>query len=71
MQTRPTGVREHIQNVEFLLLFVLNYAVGAIVNPALLPFLLNVSEIVFHYRIVIISSKRMDAKLRYLIEFQE
>ncbi len=48
VQTCSRWVREHVQNVEFLFLFVFNNVVSLLLHPALLPFLFNLSEIVFH-----------------------
>ena len=52
VQTGAARIGEHIQHIEFLLLLVLHYAIGAILYPPLLPFLLNFSEVVFHNDIV-------------------
>jgi hypothetical protein len=48
MQSCTTGIREHVKHIELFLPIVFHYTVSAILNPPLLPFLLNVSEIIFH-----------------------
>ena len=53
MQTGTTGVREHVEHVIFLFLRVLHYAIGTVLHPSLLPFLFNVSEVVFHCYFVV------------------
>ena len=52
VQAGAARVGEHIQHVEFLLLLILHDAVCAVLDPPLLPFLLNFSEVVFHNDIV-------------------
>ena len=48
MQTCAAGVGEHVQYIIFLLCFVFRHLVGFIFYPSFLPFLFNLSEIVFH-----------------------
>ena len=48
MQARSRRIWEHVEHVEFLLLLVFYYAIGAVLDPSLLPFFLNVSEIILH-----------------------
>ena len=48
MQTGTAGVGEHVEYVEFLLGFVFRDAIGLLFNPAPLPLLLNLSEIIVH-----------------------
>ena len=48
VQSGSWWIREHIKYIELLLVLVLNNFVGLILNPLLLPFLLNVNEVVFH-----------------------
>ena len=56
MQACSRGVREHVQHVELLLLGVLHYAISLVLDPSLLPFLFNLSEIVIHCIFVLIVS---------------
>ena len=44
----PGGVGEHVEHIEFLTVLVFGHLVGLPFNPALLPFFLDVVEIVFH-----------------------
>ena len=48
VQTCSAGIGEHVEHVEFLFVFVLFNFVGFLLNPPLLPFLFDVSEVVFH-----------------------
>ena len=48
VQTRPRGVGEHVENVEFRTRGIRLHAVGAPLLPALLPFGLQLLEIIFH-----------------------
>jgi hypothetical protein len=60
MQTCPAGVGEHIQHIEFRLLRVVTYFIASTLIPKLLPFLLNVAEIVLH---AILVGKKLKASL--------
>ena len=59
VQACSRWIREHVQHIEFLLRFVFDNLVGLVIDPSLLPFLLNFSEIVFHcfYDVMIIFSE--------------
>ncbi len=48
MKSRPRGVREHVEHVEFLFRVVNLHMVCLFRSPRLLPLLFNLSEIVFH-----------------------
>ena len=48
VQSCSRWIREHVEHVEFLLVLVLCHTIGLVLHPSFLPFLLNVSEIVFH-----------------------
>ena len=48
VQTCTAGVGEHVQHIELLLVLVLHYTIRAVFHPSFLPFLFNLSEIVFH-----------------------
>jgi len=48
VQSGSRRIREHIQYVEFLFAFVFSHLIGMVLCPSLLPFLFNLSEIVFH-----------------------
>ena len=48
MQACPTGVWEHVEYVEFLLVFVFGDAIGTILHPSFLPLLFDVSEVIIH-----------------------
>ncbi len=48
MQTRPAGVGEHVQHIKLWFAFVFHNVIGFLLHPPLLPFLLNLSKIVFH-----------------------
>ena len=48
VQSGSRRIREHIQYVEFLFAFVFSHLIGMVLYPSLLPFLFNLSEIVFH-----------------------
>ncbi len=48
VQTCAAGVGKHVQYIVFLLCFVFRHLVGFVLHPPFLPFLFNLSEIVFH-----------------------
>ncbi len=48
MQTRAAGIREHIQDIEFRFGRIVGHFIGAVRYPALLPFLFNFAEVIFH-----------------------
>ena len=48
MQTRPAGVGEHVQHVKLGFVLIFSNLIGLLFHPPLLPFLLNLSKIVFH-----------------------
>ena len=48
VQSCARWIREHVQHIELLLVLVFNNVVSLLLHPALLPFLLNLFEIVFH-----------------------
>ena len=55
MQARTAGVREHVEHIEFLFVLVFGNLIRLVLHPALLPFLLDFSEIVFHICFIISS----------------
>ena len=48
MKAGSAGIREHVEHVELFFLFVFNHAIGSVLHPSALPFLLDFSEVVFH-----------------------
>ena len=48
MQSCTRWVREHVKHIEFLLVLILNYAIGLVLLPSLLPLLFNLVKIVCH-----------------------
>ncbi len=48
VQTSSRWIGEHVEHVEFLLVFILRHLVGLVLYPHLVPFLLDFSEVVFH-----------------------
>ena len=48
MQSRTRRIREHIQDIKFLLRFVFRNLVGLVLHPPFLPLLFNFPEIVLH-----------------------
>jgi hypothetical protein len=48
MQSGPTGIRKHIQHIILGLAAGVGYPVGMGLYPVLLPFLFNLSELIFH-----------------------
>ena len=53
VQSCSRRIGEHIEYVELLLVLVFNNSVGLVLNPLPLPFLLDVSEVVFHSRFLL------------------
>ena len=51
MQACTRWVREHVKYIEFLLLLILNCAIGLVLFPSLLPLLFNLVKIVCHISI--------------------
>jgi hypothetical protein len=58
MKSGTARVGEHVQNVEFLLRWVFGHAIGLHLHPSLLPFLFNVSKIVFHIDFYFVISQK-------------
>ena len=48
MQSRTAGIGEHVEHIKLLFAVVFGHLIGFLFHPSLLPFLLNVSEIVIH-----------------------
>ena len=55
VQTCSRGIGEHVEDVELLTCWVLRHLVGLMVPPVLLPFLFDLSEIVFHCYVFVLS----------------
>ena len=52
VQSCSARIWEHVQHIVFLFACILGHFVGFLLHPALLPFFLNLSEIVFHFLII-------------------
>ena len=55
VQTCSRGIGKHVEDVELLTCWVLRHLVGLMVPPVLLPFLFDLSEIVFHCYVFVLS----------------
>ena len=57
MQTRPAGIGEHVEHIEFLLVLIFGHSIELLLVPPLMPFLFNLSEVVFHIDISVFVCK--------------
>ena len=48
MQACSRWIGEHVEHIEFLFVFILDNLIGLVLDPFLMPFLLDLSEVVFH-----------------------
>ncbi len=56
MESGPRGVWEHVQNIVFRAIGVFHNLIGFLLYPSLLPFLFDITEVVFHYSVLCLYS---------------